>query len=133
MRAPLTAGVRPYEMQSSARKYLQELTAIFPAFHEAWNAEANCNRNDDGSFSLAGLWAEFSDYFAALPKAPEPEQLQSLASLVNNSISAGQTDEGASVSACFLENVAGCARANEFKAHLATQALSIIERWEPSK
>ena len=120
-------------MQSSARKQLQELTAIFPAFQEAWNAEANCNRNDDDSFSLAGLWAEFSDYFAALPKTPKPEQLQSLASLVNSSISAGQTDEAASVSACFLENVAGCVRANELKAHLATQALSIIERWEPSK
>ncbi|TBO27367.1 hypothetical protein EYS42_16850 [Aquabacterium lacunae] len=131
--APVNLGVRPHKMQSSAHELLLELAALFPSFQEAWDAEANCNRNADGSFNLAGLWAEFSDYFIAQPTTPTPEQLRKLAGLVNRGITSDSNDESASVSACFLENVAGSIRANELKALLVTQALAVINKWEPAQ
>ncbi|WP_152606714.1 hypothetical protein [Aquabacterium sp. NJ1] len=110
-----------------------ELAALFPSFQEAWDSEANCNRNEDGSFNLAGLWAEFSDYFIAQPTTPTPVQLQELAGLVNRRIASDSNDESSSVSTCFLENVAGSIRANELKALLGTQALAVINKWEPAR
>src|SRR3954465_3940020 len=53
------------------RALLDRLMALFPDFREYWDDPGNCFRDDDGSFTLHGVFAEFTRFFrerhAALP------------------------------------------------------------------
>jgi hypothetical protein len=117
--------------QSSTTHRLQELIQLFPEFASYWASEGNFNRNDDGSFSLAGLWAEFSTCFEQHAVILSHEQLKGLAELVNTCLASPTEEERSCVSVCFLENVAGSSGASLLKPQLAEAGQSILKKWAP--
>ncbi len=47
----------------TAHSILERLADLFPDFGVYWNDPGNCFREDDGSFTIHGVFAEFSGYF----------------------------------------------------------------------
>src|SRR5688500_10144342 len=50
-------------MPGTAELILEQLVALFPGFRGHWDNPGNCFREDDGSFTSQGVFAEFSGYF----------------------------------------------------------------------
>ena len=42
---------------------LDRLTALFPDFRAHWGDPGNCFRDDDGSYTLHGVFAEFTSFY----------------------------------------------------------------------
>ncbi len=108
------------------------ITDIFPDFQHQWASSDNYHKDDDGSSSICGVWAEFSTWFTDSPTEPLPSQLSKLSLLVNNCFASPVDAQRGGVSTCFLENIAGDPRAFALKPLLSSVAQQFISEWEPA-
>jgi len=83
------------------------LVTIFPDFAGHWESPSNCFREDDGTFSLWGLFAEFSAYFRLHFATFSPSILATLAEFIDECMASPNTDIDNAAATCFLENLAG--------------------------
>lgn len=112
------------------QELLDRLTAVFPAFAEAWDGPENYFRNDDGSFTYCGVFAEFSFYFKDRFEQFNSIQLGLLSELLDSCMEVVDSELGNTAATCFLENVAGERFHAEFAEHLRAEALSFYRNWD---
>jgi hypothetical protein len=93
------------------QELLERLVALFPDFRARWDDPGNCFRNDDGSFTLHGVFAEFTGFFRARHVALPVDRIAALGAFVSDCMAPaddGPLDNAAAT--CFVENIAGAVR-----------------------
>jgi hypothetical protein len=106
-----------------------ELMELFPEFESQWESDHNYFRQDDGSFTQAGIFAELSHFIRdRFPDLPQ-DKTQRLFAQVEGWITCGQTDIENAVATCFLENIAGEPFSNEVRHQLGPKAREYFDNW----
>jgi hypothetical protein len=82
-----------------------ELLSLCPAFAGVWAHERDLWTSDDGSFTVHGVFAVFSDYIAErLAHAPDPE-MQKVFEYVESKLTGDNSEVDNAACTCFLENL----------------------------
>jgi hypothetical protein len=109
---------------------LGQLVGLFPEFAAHWEAPDNFNREDDGSFTLCGAFAEFSDYFRDGYEDFPAERLQALGWLLAEYMAEPDSDLTEITATCFLENVAAERFHADFERFLIGRPLEFYAQWD---
>jgi len=115
----------------TANDVYQKLVAIFPDFAERWDAPGNCFREADGSFTLCGMFAEFSHYvrdrFSHLPVS----SLDELGRFIEQCMESPGSDLHNAAATCFLENLASEVFTPSLASHLRERAREFLSQYGP--
>ncbi|MGE3166371.1 MAG: hypothetical protein AB7O52_15810 [Planctomycetota bacterium] len=109
---------------------LDRLVALFPDFRAYWDDSGNCFRDDDGSYTLHGVFSEFTGFFRERHAALPGDRIAALGAFVSECMAAaddGQLDNAAAT--CFVENVAGELCDRELSPHLTGGARRYWQAW----
>jgi hypothetical protein len=105
------------------------LSAIMPDFAGRCASPDNLFRNDDGSFSLCGVFAECSHYVREqFPQLPT-EQRRSLVAFIEQCMAEPGSELDTAVATCFLENLVGKSFSPEWEAMLGSRASKFVREW----
>jgi hypothetical protein len=113
----------------TAQALLAQLVALFPAFGPYWADPGNCFREEDGSFTCHGVFAEFSGFFRDRYESLPADRLAALGALVSVWTDSPDAELSNAVASCFLENVAGERCSADLERHLTGDALRYYRRW----
>ena len=116
----------------NAHDLLNRLVALFPDFAAVWDRSTNCFREDDGSFTRCGVFAEFSHYFRDRYEQFNGTQVAELGRFVTEWVASADTELGDAAATCFLENVAGEHFSADFRRQLSGEALKVYSQWDRS-
>ena len=112
---------------------LRRLFELVPGFQSQWDAPDNLFINDDGSFTVHGVFSVFSAYvreeFGNFDQTTRSNLFQYIEECVNTDI---HSDAGVSNAACtcFLENLAGeGALSEEIRQHLGPKSKKYFDEW----
>jgi hypothetical protein len=112
----------------SPQELVDRLAATFPEFRQYWDNPGNCFRNDDGSFTLHGVFSEFTSYFRERHKSFRPDQVAALGAFVSDCMAPDDdSDLDNAAATCFVENIAGEECDRELARHLARPARKYFE------
>jgi hypothetical protein len=111
----------------SAQAILDRLVTLFPDFAEAWDSPDNYFREDDGSFTHCGVFAEFSHYFRDRYEQISPAQVAEVGRFMSECVGSPDAELSNTAATCFLENVAGERFSSDFRRHLSGEALRFYE------
>jgi hypothetical protein len=114
----------------TAADILESLATLFPDFAAAWNSPENCFLEDDGTFTLCGVFAEFSHYFRDQYEQISPTQIAEVGRLVTECVASSDQDLSSAATLCFLENVAAERFSPAFRRHLNGEALRFYSLWD---
>ena len=109
---------------------LDQLVVMFPDFRAYWDDPGNCSRDDDGSFTLHGVFAEFTGFFRDRHAALPADQIAALEAFVSECMAPaddGPLDNAAAT--CFVENIAGEPCDRELSRHLTGEAKRYRQAW----
>ena len=119
------------------RALLDRLVALFPDIRAYWDDPGNCPRDEDGSFTLHGVFAEFTGFFRGRHAALPADRIAALGAFVSECMAPaddGPLDNAAAT--CFVENIAGEPCDRELSPHLTGEAKRYWHAWggraEPS-
>lgn len=102
---------------------LNRLVDLFPDFRTYWDAPGNCCLNDDGSFTLHGVFSKFTGFFRERHTALPADRVAALGAFVSECIAPaddGPLDNAAAT--CFVENIACEPCDRELSPHLTGEA-----------
>jgi hypothetical protein len=116
----------------TAQDVLGRLVTLFPDFAACWDSPDNCFRDDDGSFTRCGVFAEFSDYFRDRYEQLPTARVADLGCFVTECMTSPDTELGDAAATCFLENVASERFSPDFRQHLSGEALRFYSLMCPS-
>ncbi len=88
---------------------LRQLIEFTPQFEQHWGSDHNLFREDDGSFTLQGVCAEFSHFFRETYLSWSESTLVELFDFVESNVAGDGTAETLldnALCTCFLENIA---------------------------
>jgi hypothetical protein len=109
---------------------LDKLVALFPGFRSYWDDPGNCFRDDEGSFTLHGVFAEFTGFFRERYTAFSPDQIASLGTFVSECMApADDSPLDNAAATCFVENIAGEPCDSELSPHLIGEARRYWQAW----
>jgi hypothetical protein len=115
------------------KELLENLVQIAPEFLSAWNNEDNLFINEDGSFSVHGVFTEFSsfirDNFGHLDEKRRKKLFDYIEECVSTDI---HSENGVSNAACtcFLENLAGEGTlSNTILKYLGVESKKYFDKW----
>jgi hypothetical protein len=90
---------------SVAETIKTELISLCPEFAAVWNRQCDLWTADDGSFTVHGVFAVFSDYIAdRLGRAADPDLLR-VFEYVESKVTDDNSDVDNAACTCFLENL----------------------------
>jgi hypothetical protein len=108
---------------------LDRLVALFPDFRAYWGDPGNYFRDDDGTFTLHGVFAEFTGFFRERHNSLPAEQVAALGAFVSECMSSADADLDNAAATCFVENVAGEDCDRELARHLSGEARRYWQAW----
>jgi len=108
---------------------LARLVRLFPDFGEHWEGPDNEERDEDGSFTLHGAFAEFSVYFSERYEELPAERLQGLSWLLLECMAEPDSDLDEAAASGFLENVAAERFHEDFERYLIGRPLEFYAQW----
>jgi hypothetical protein len=108
---------------------LNRLTGLFPRFRTYWDGEDNCFRDSDGSFTLYGVFSEFTDFFREQYSSLPPDEIARLGAFVSDCMSSKDWDLDNAAATCFVENIAGEECDRDLRGHLFGPALDYWRAW----
>jgi hypothetical protein len=108
---------------------LDRLIALFPEFREHWDHPSNCFRNDDGSFTLHGVFAEFSHFFRDRHAELPADRAAALGEFVSECMASSDDNLGNAAGTCFVENIAGEPCDRVLSPHLTGEARRYWQAW----
>jgi hypothetical protein len=111
------------------QELLDRLVALFPDFRSYWDGPDNYFRNEDGSFSLHGVFAEFSHFFKERYGSFQPDRIVALGEFVSACMASDDPDLDNAAATCFVENIVGEDCERELAHHLAGQARDYWKGW----
>jgi hypothetical protein len=106
------------------------LVGLFPEFAEQWNAPGNLFREDDGSFTACGAFAEFSHFVHDRYEELPDERLQALGWILAECMADPESDLDEATATCFLENVAAERFHEDFKRFLIGRPLEFYAQFD---
>jgi hypothetical protein len=109
---------------------LDRLVSLFPDFRAYWEDPGNCFRKDDGSFTLHGVFAEFTSFFRECHAALPADRIAALGAFVSECMA--PADDGPlhnAAGACFVEDIAGEPCDRELSPHLTGEARRCWHAW----
>ena len=109
---------------------LDRLVDLFPDFREYWSGPSNYSRNDDGSFTLHGVFIEFTHFFRERHAALPADRVAALGAFVSECMAPaddGPLDNAAAT--CFVENIAGEPCDRNLSPHLTGEARRYWLAW----
>jgi hypothetical protein len=111
----------------TAQAILDRLFTLCPDFAVPWDSPDNCFREDDGSFTHCGVFAEFSHYFRDRYERFSPAQVAAVGRFVTKCVAPPDAELSDAAATCFLENVAGERFSAAFRRHLSGEALRFYQ------
>jgi hypothetical protein len=87
----------------TSQNILDLLVALFPEFATSWNSPDNCFREENGSFTRFGVFAEFSTYFRDHYEQLLQSVVAVLGGLLTEWVASPDTELRDAVPSCFLE------------------------------
>jgi hypothetical protein len=115
------------------KELLENLVQIAPEFLSAWDNEDNLFIDEDGSFSVHGVFTEFSsfirDNFGLLDENRRKKLFDYIEECVNTDI---HSEYGVSNAACtcFIENLAGEGTfSNTILKYLGVESKKYFDKW----
>ena len=108
---------------------LDKLVALFPEFQAYWDDPGNCCREDDGTFTLHGVFSEFTGFFREQYQSLPAENVTALGRFVSDCVASTDEDLHNAAATCFVENVAGDACDRELARHLTGEARKYWQAW----
>ena len=109
---------------------LDRLVALFPDFRAYWVDPGNSPRDEDGSFTLHGVFVEFTGFFRDRHAALPADRIAALGAFVSECMAPaddGPLDNAAAT--CFVENIAGEPCDRELSPHLTGEARRYWQAW----
>jgi len=100
------------------------LTGLFPAFANYWNSAGACFRDDNGAFSLCGIFAVFSHFLREQYEQLHAPALRELGMFLAECMVVPDTALDVAAATCFLENLTGERFAGHFQTFLTDNALT---------
>jgi hypothetical protein len=116
-------------MATTPQALLDHLTVMFPEFRDDWNRPPNCHCADDGTFTLHGVFAQFTGFFKNHVASFTQDRIAALANFVNNCMASGDEALDNAAATCFVENIAGEDCARTIAPYFNGDALIYFERW----
>jgi hypothetical protein len=116
-------------MPLAPSELVDRLSAIMPDFADRWASPDNLFRNDDGSYTLCGVFAECSHYVPEQFPQLSPEQRESLVAFVEQCMAEPGSELDTAVATCFLENLVGKSFSPEWEALLGSRASKFVREW----
>jgi hypothetical protein len=108
---------------------LDRLVALFPDFRGYWDDPGNNFRDDDGTFTLHGVFANFTWFFKERHNLLPIERVTALGIFVSNCMASDDIDLDNAAATCFVENVAGEECDRELARHLSGEARKYWLAW----
>lgn len=106
-----------------------KLIELFPDFGAQWDSPENLHREDDGTATLCGVFAEFSYFagerFASLP----PSALDRLGAFIEQCMESPGSDLDTAAATCFLENIAGESFTSALTQHMGSRAREFLSQY----
>lgn len=110
-----------------------EILEMFPEFKDRWGSEDNLFREDNGSFTLCGLFAEFSHFVRERLFDFNQDRKSTLFAKVETWIASDSSELNEAVATCFLENLTGEELSSELRPLLGPKSLEYFESWNRGK
>lgn len=123
-------------MTPTPEAMLQQLVALCPSFEAYWQNEENIiHREDDGSFTLHGLFTEFSHFirlhFGCMPEPARQELFGFLETCLTVSEAPPYDDLDNAVCTGFFENLAGEPfLSSELRRYLGPKSGACFDFWD---
>jgi hypothetical protein len=115
------------------KELLERLIDIVPGFHDFWQKDDNLFVDEDGTFSVHGVFSEFSAYLRdKFVKLKESKRRQLFAYIEECIKEDPHSEIGVSnaVRTCFLENLAGEGELSEsILEYLGENSKEYFEKW----
>jgi hypothetical protein len=111
------------------QELLNRLVALFPDFRAYWDDPGNCFRDDDGSFTLHGVFAEFTSFYRERHASFPPDRVAALGAFVSECMASADADLDNAAATCFVENIAGEECDRELARHLTGEARRYWQTW----
>jgi len=109
---------------------LDRLVALFPDFRAYWDDPGNCFRYDDGTFTLHGVFAEFTGFFRERHESLPADKVAALGAFVSECMTSADVELDNAAATCFLENVAGEECDRDLARHLSGEAQRYWQAWD---
>lgn len=119
-------------MPQTPQQIVDRLIAILPAFAQQWHAVQDCFRDECGTFSLWGAFAECSHYVRDHYETLTVETRAQLADFIDECMNPRGTDVDNAAATCFLENLAFERFSSDFERYLKGQSLKFYRAWQAS-
>jgi hypothetical protein len=112
------------------RALLDRLVALVPDFRTYWDNPGNCFRGHDGSFTLHGVFAEFTSFYEERHAGLPADRVAALGAFVSECMA--PADDGPlknAAATCFVENIAGEPCDRQLSPHLTGEARRYWQAW----
>ena len=106
----------------------------FPGFKKQWESEDNYNINEDGSYTTAGLCAEFSQFYIDAFDLIDKQHKEKLFSEIEFVLTKPRVGDDlleltSSIKSCFLENISRTEAGEASKTYMGNATRQFFDRW----
>lgn len=110
---------------------LYDLIEMFPAFKAEWESDETYCKEDDGSYSYHGLFAEFGHYFQDHFAEMSEGKIHEFCGYIETFVRDDEVHEivDNAICTCFLENVYGKPFDTELPKYLFPNSRKFYVRW----
>jgi hypothetical protein len=108
---------------------LDRLVELFPGFEAYWNGSLNCSRHEDGTFTLHGVFIEFSHFFREHYAKFASDRIAMLGAFISQCMSSNDDDLDNAAATCFIENIANEKCGEALAQYLTGEARSYLQAW----
>ena len=108
---------------------LDYIVSLFPDFAAYWDDPGNSFRADDGSFTLHGVFCEFTAFFRERFKVLPHDQVATLGAFISECMASADADLDNATATCFVENIAAEECSHDLALYLTGEAREYYRAW----
>ena len=108
---------------------LDRLVELIPDFETDWTGPGNCSRHEDGTFTLHGVFNEFSHFFREHYAKFGGDRIAALGAFISRCMSSNDDDLDNATATCFIENIANEKSGKALAQHFTGEAQAFWRRW----
>ena len=108
---------------------LDYIISLFPDFTAYWDDPGNWFRADDGSFTLCGVFFEFTAFFRERFEVLPRDRVATLGAFISECMASADADLDNAAATCFVENIAGEECSHDLALYLTGEAREYYRAW----
>lgn len=108
---------------------LCQILVMLPEFAAHWNGPENYCRNNDGSFTMHGVFMELTGFFLERSDTLLPDQVANFGKFLSECMASNDEELDNATATCFLENIAGKGCDHGLGRHLSGAARVYWQTW----